>query len=216
MATASLAAGGIPWRERLRRDLAVAGIAGPLAGIGGAIIARVAMRVFALAINRPVEFTPAGTIGIVVFGVVLGALAGLLFAAVRRVIPSPWPVAGSLVGIAASVLLVAPNLGGPGQEGSEDPLAARGLFAAVAIGGSLFQAWTASRIRRRFESGGWTEDGWPAVGFLVSVGTLLILATVAVTNLAGAVAGDALTSCPSASAGSPGPPWMSPDPASEP
>jgi hypothetical protein len=188
MATASLAAGAIPWRERIRRDLAVAGIAGPLAGIGGAILARIAMRAFALAIDRPVEFTPAGTIGIVVFGVMLGALAGLLFAAVRRV-PGPWPVAGVLVGIAASVLLVVPILGGPGQEGSEDPLAARGLFAAVAIGGSLLQAWTGSRIRRRFESGGWTEDGWPAVGFLVSVGTLLILATVAVTNLAGAVAG---------------------------
>ena len=95
---------------------------------------------------------------------------------------------GLLVGVAATVLLVVPNLGGPGQEGSEDPLAARGLFAGVAIGGSLLQAWTAHRIRRRFESGGWTEDGWPVVGSLVSIATLLILATVAVTNLAGAIA----------------------------
>jgi hypothetical protein len=180
---------GVEAREQLRRELAVAGIAGPLAGIGGAILARVAMRAFALAVDRPVEFTVGGTLGIVVTGMVLGAVAGLVFAAVHRVIRGPWPVAGALVGIAVTVILVVPSLGGPGQEGSEDPLAARGLFAVVAIGGSLLQAKTATGIRRRFESGGWTVDGWPAVGALISVLVLLLLAASMASGLVGAVAG---------------------------
>ncbi len=145
------------------------------------------MRGFAMAIDRPGEFSIGGTLGIVVFGGMLGAVAGLACVLLRRAVPGPWPVPGLILGLAATIFLVVPSLGGPGQEGSEDPLATRGLFTVVAVGGSLLQAWTADRVRRRFAAGSWTEDGWPAVGLLVSAGVLLVLATLVVSNLAGAV-----------------------------
>ena len=174
-------------RERLRRELAVAGIAGPLAGLIGGVLARLAMRGFAMAVDAEVGFSFGGTLGILFAGAVLGVVVGLVHAVVRRAVPGPWFVPGLALGLAATLGLVVPSIGGPGNEGSENGAAARVLFGAVAIGGGLATAWVAARTRRRFEAGGWTEDGWPAVGLLISAGMLLILATVLATSLVGAV-----------------------------
>ncbi len=120
-------------------------------------------------------------------GAVLGIVVALVHAAVRRVLPGPWFVPGLAIGI-APVILMAVLARGSVIEAGVDVGALVALAAGVLIPGGLATSWVVARTRRRFEAGGWTEDGWPAVGFLISLGMLLILATVVVANLGGVVA----------------------------
>jgi hypothetical protein len=184
----TLGLGRVTSRERLRRELAVAGAAGPVAGLIGGVLARIAMRGVALSAGADTGFTVGGTLNILMVGAVLGIVVALVHAVVRRVLPGPWFVPGLAIGIAPMILMVFLARGAVAEAGQDiGPLVA--LSGGVVIPGGLATNWVVARTRRRFEAEGWTEDGWPAVGFLISLGMLLILAVVVVANLAGAVAG---------------------------
>ena len=172
--------------ERLRRGLAVAGIAGLGAGLVGGGLARVAMRIFAVEIGAHGAFTIGGTLGILVFGLLIGIVAANVYIAIRAVVPGPWPVPAIVLGAAAAALVIA-TLGGPGNEGQERPELARALFAGVGLVGSFATAWIVGAVRARFAAAGWQTAGAPAVGLLLSVATLLILGFALASGIAQAM-----------------------------
>lgn len=162
-------------RERVLRAMAVAGIAGVL---GGAVLgagSRVVMRVFAILVGQPTEFTVGGSLGLVVFGAIFGLAGGLAYIVVRRIIPGPWIVPGLAFGLALVGLVLA-TMGGAGSEGSADPGLATRLFAGLALAYAVFTAWLTHLVERRLPPAGWTDGSWPAVGALLSLGGVLILA----------------------------------------
>ncbi len=123
-------------RGSARLRLASLGIlSGLLVGILMGIVARIAMRLVALVVNQGVEFTVAGTLGIMVVVSVASLLLSLIFVAVRRYLPG----AGLLKGLAFSGLVFLfigfPflfGLLGPADEVSVGPpLLGRSLFGAL-------------------------------------------------------------------------------------
>jgi hypothetical protein len=155
--------------------MAVAGIAGVLGGAALGAGSRVVMRVFAILVGQPTEFTVGGSLGLVVFGAIFGLAGGLVYVVVRRFVPGPWPVPGLAFGLALVGLVLA-TMGGAGSEGSADPGLATRLFAGLALAYGVFTAWLAQLVERRLAAAGWTHDGWPAVGELVSLGGVLLIA----------------------------------------
>ena len=95
------AAPGKP-RGSVRLRLASLGIlSGLLVGILMGIAARIAMRIVALLVDQGLEFTVAGTLGIILMVSFASVLLGLIFVAVRKYLPG----AGLLKGLAFSGLV---------------------------------------------------------------------------------------------------------------
>jgi len=115
------------------RGLALGGLAGlaigPLAGAG----ARIVMRVFAVAVDRPIEFTFGGTVGLIVFGVILGPAAAIGYVAVRRFLPGPWPLRGLAYGVLLAGLVGLAFSSAPAGEALPDPALGTTLFASLAV-----------------------------------------------------------------------------------
>jgi hypothetical protein len=75
-------------QRQIGRAVALAMLAGQLAGAAWGILARVAMRIVALAAHHYPNFSWQGTLGIIMLGVFLGALISLTYLAVRRLVPA--------------------------------------------------------------------------------------------------------------------------------
>lgn len=123
-------------RGSVRLRLVSLGIlSGLLVGILMGIAARIAMRLVALVIGQSLEFTVAGTLGIIVVVSVASVLLSLIFVAVRRYLPG----AGLLKGLTFSGLVFLfigipflLDLLGPADEISDGPpLLSRSLFGAL-------------------------------------------------------------------------------------
>jgi len=81
-------------KRRLLARACAGGLTGIAAGFVAGVGARIAMRMVAdghadLGVRRLAEFTPEGTAGIVVFGIILGAPFGVLYEAIAERIPGP-------------------------------------------------------------------------------------------------------------------------------
>ena len=129
------AAPGKP-RGSVRLRLASLGIlSGLLVGILMGIAARIAMRIVALVVDQGLEFTVAGTLGIILVVSFSSVLLGLIFVAVRKYLPG----AGLLKGLAFSGLVFLCigipfllGLLGPADEVAVGPpLLGRSLFGAL-------------------------------------------------------------------------------------
>jgi len=131
---AQQAAPSKPHWSRLR--LASLGIlSGLLVGILMGIAARIAMRIVALVVDQGLEFTVAGTLGIILVVSFASVLLGLIFVAVRKYLPG----AGLLKGLAFSGLVflcigipfLLGLLGPPDEVSVGPPLLGRSLFGAL-------------------------------------------------------------------------------------
>src|SRR5947209_9619686 len=122
--------------ESGRLRLASLGIlSGLLAGILMGIAARLAMRIVALVVDKGLEFTVAGTLGIILMVSFASVLLSLIFVAVRKYLPG----AGLLKGLAFSGLVfffigipfLLGLLGPPDEVSVGPPLLGRSLFGAL-------------------------------------------------------------------------------------
>ncbi|HEY7349304.1 MAG TPA: hypothetical protein VH599_13400 [Ktedonobacterales bacterium] len=135
------------WSERLR-VLGVGVLSGLGVGLGAAIIARLLMRLIAVALGRAPMFT-AATFVLVRTGLYDGILMGLLFVAIRRYLPG----GGLLRGVAFGVLLLAlallpfvlPFLG----ELQDAPVLGSALFAALFLAAGIAEAAAVAQLERR-------------------------------------------------------------------
>ncbi|GAC1409906.1 MAG: hypothetical protein NVSMB49_29040 [Ktedonobacteraceae bacterium] len=123
-------------RGSVRLRLASLGIlSGLLVGVLMGIAARIAMRLVALVVDQGLEFTVAGTLGIMVVVSVASVLLSLIFVAVRRYLPG----AGLLKGLAFSGLVflfiglpfLVGLLGPPDEVSVGPPLLGRSFFGAL-------------------------------------------------------------------------------------
>ncbi len=69
------------------RQAGIGVLAGLLGGVVWGVLARIAMRIMALAAGQYPEFSIAGSLGIVAVGAIVGALLGLLYTPARRFLP---------------------------------------------------------------------------------------------------------------------------------
>ena len=129
------AAPGKP-RGSVRLRLASLGIlSGLFVGILMGIAARIAMRIVALVVDQGLEFTVAGTLGIILVVSFSSVLLGLIFVAVRKYLPG----AGLLKGLAFSGLVflcigipfLLGLLGPPDEISVGPPLLGRSLFGVL-------------------------------------------------------------------------------------
>lgn len=67
--------------------IAIGLLAGATSGLAAGFGARVAMRVIALLGGQPPGFTLEGTLFILILGAAMGAVMGLPFMAIRRILP---------------------------------------------------------------------------------------------------------------------------------
>ena len=123
-------------RGSVRLRLVSLGIlSGLFVGILMGIAARIAMRIVALIVDQGLEFTVAGTLGIILVVSFASVLLGLIFVGVRKYLPG----AGLLKGLAFSGLVslcigipFLLGLLGPADEVSDGPpLLGRSLFGAL-------------------------------------------------------------------------------------
>lgn len=145
LAPASLAA-------RLRTPF-IGLLSGLLAALLNAVIARLLMRVVALAMGGRGDFTIEGTAVIFMFGALLGPLLGLLFVGLRRWLPAHWLLrAGAFALILAAVFqlpifFIVPDfaaeimaVGGLGL----------GVFALINLAFCGLLAWIHARLDQRW------------------------------------------------------------------
>ncbi len=110
-------------------------MSGLLVGILMGIAARIAMRIVALVVDQGLEFTVAGTLGIILVVSFASVLLGFIFVAVRKYLPG----AGLLKGLAFSGLVflcigipfLLGLLGPPDEVSVGPPLLGRSLFGAL-------------------------------------------------------------------------------------
>jgi len=86
-------------RVLIWRAVGVGALAGMASGLVVAPLARIAMRIVALAAHVPVMFTVAGTLFIVLFITLIGAPLGVVFVAVKPYLPGPRFTKGLLFGL---------------------------------------------------------------------------------------------------------------------
>jgi hypothetical protein len=86
------------------RNLVVEAIAG--AALGALILglgSRIVMRLLAAMIARDTAFSLAGTLEVIAYGAIVGAVAGAIFAVARPRLPTSWPIQGILLAALAYV-----------------------------------------------------------------------------------------------------------------
>ncbi len=74
---------------------------GVVLGVGG----RMVMRALAVIAEREVEFSFGGTIEVVAFGAIIGAIAGAAFVAIKKYLPGAAPLKGMSFGLLAFLTL---------------------------------------------------------------------------------------------------------------
>ena len=159
------------------RGLAVAGLAGILACIAGGVGARMAMRLFAIAVGQSTAFTIEGSMFIVVFGLLFGPALAVGYVLVHRVVPGPWPLRGLLYGAALAGLEVLAFSGAPVDEAGPNPTLGTGLFATLAVLLGLVIAGATAWLERRLATPAATPGLLTGVGALIgALGALLLSA----------------------------------------
>ncbi len=101
---------------RAARVAGTGATAGMLAGLVWGIGARGAMRVMALAAHQHPEFSLAGTVMILVVGLILGMPLGLLYSAARPKLPPARWARASIAGALTLMILGYPFYAGPLRE----------------------------------------------------------------------------------------------------
>jgi hypothetical protein len=157
----------------------------------GGIGARLAMRAVVLLEGGQPALTAGGTLGILVLGAVLGALGGLGFAAVRRVLrlsthPPAAPLRSLLAGLgygaALAVLAVLPFFTAPtGEFGLAPPLVGATLFAWIPLAYGLALGGAVPWLERRLA----TAERSVGAGWLAAFGLAMALALAGMTPLLG-------------------------------
>jgi hypothetical protein len=107
------------------------------------------MRGVALAAGIPTNFTVEGTLGLAVFGLMLGLPFGALFAVLRGILPGPQLVRGLIFGLALLALFVVPPfliLAPEGEVNLAPPLVGFALFAPLPILYGLVLAAVCDRL----------------------------------------------------------------------
>jgi hypothetical protein len=98
MALATSSRRRLAWGGVVQR-IGVGVLSGTLAGLVVGISARLAMRIVAVVIGLPPEFSPRGTLNIVQVGILIGVAPGVLHAVVRRWLPGPPILRGLTFGV---------------------------------------------------------------------------------------------------------------------
>ena len=62
-------------------------------GLGG----RIVMRLLAMMIARDATFSMAGSLEVIAYGAIVGAVSGAIFSVTRSNLPTPWPIQGILL-----------------------------------------------------------------------------------------------------------------------
>ena len=128
-------------------------LVGALGGLAAGLGARIAMRIVALIATGSGSFSLEGTLGILVFGAVLGVPFGLLFVGLRRWLPGPPWLKGLIFGAAGALIFVAPPflLAEPeGELAIAAPLIGLSLFAPLPLAHGVVAAIAADRLGRKY------------------------------------------------------------------
>ena len=174
--------------NRIGAGLVTGAAAGAL--IGG-IGARAAMRVVALLGEGIPSFSVGGTLGILLMGAMLGAIGGLGFAVVRRLLRLQASnrtsslrdvLAGAGYGAILSVLTVLPFFLSPtGELTLASPLVGAALFGWIPLAYGLALGITTPWLERRMA----LADRRVGLGWLLAFGMALVLALAGMTPLLG-------------------------------
>ena len=174
--------------NRLGAALATGALVG--ATVGG-VGARIAMRAVALLGEGPPGFTAGGTLAIVVMGGVLGALGGLGFALLRRLLCVGWgeetsPLrsigAGAVYGGALAALAALPFfLVREGELALASPPVGAALFAWIPLAYGLALGAATPRVERRMAA----APHAVGLGWLATFGLALALALAGMSPLLG-------------------------------
>src|SRR5450759_2517238 len=123
-------------RLSLRLRLAsIAILSGLLVGILMGIAARIAMRIVALVVNQGLEFTVAGTLGIILVVSFCSILLSLIFVVVKKYLPGSEHRKGlafsALVFLFIGIPFLLGLLGPPDEVSAGPPFLGRSLFGAL-------------------------------------------------------------------------------------
>ena len=166
--------------------LAVGGFAGLIGGMVAGGSARLAMRVFAVSVEHPTDFTIGGSAVIMISGMIIGVAVGVAYVAARRVLPGPWAVRGLFFGALMAALVLLGFANTPPDEAVPDPVLGAALFALIALEVGVVTAAAASWLDKRLVAPVGTPSGSLVLGALIgTVGALEL--TAFVVQLAGAL-----------------------------
>ena len=164
------------------RGLALGGLAGLATGAVAGAGARLAMRVFAVAVDRPTEFTPGGTMFILTFGLIIGPGAAVGYVAVRRFLPRPWPLRRLAYAVLLAGFVVLAFNSTPAEEALSDPGLGTTLFTTLAVVVGLVAASTTSWLDARL---GLPPGRLIVVGALIGVVGAMMLGSIVLTVASG-------------------------------
>lgn len=165
--------------------LAVGGLAGLATGLVAGAGARLVMRIFAMAVDRPTEFTPGGTMVIVTFGVMVGPAAAVGYVALRRMLPGSWPIRGLVYGALLAALVVLAFSATPADEALSDPVLGTALFALLAIPIGVASAGATRLLDGRVAVPTEKPSGLVVVGALIGVVGALMLGSIVLSVASG-------------------------------
>jgi hypothetical protein len=169
------------------RGLALGGLAGLVSGAVAGAGARLAMRLFAVAIDQPTAFTVSGTMVIVTFGLIVGPAAAVGYVALRRVLPGPWPIRGLAYGALLAAFVLASFSANGAGEALPDSVLGTALFAALALVIGVVSAgatwWLDSRVALPTAK----PSGLVVVGALIGVVGALMLGSILLSVASGLV-----------------------------
>ncbi len=166
--------------ERSIQWIGAASMAGVFGGLVAGVAARIAMHLFAEGIGRATEFTVGGTFGIILVGAIFGAVFGIAYPVVRRLVPGPTVVSGIMFGLLMTALVILPVLAVDSGEAAPDVDLGIRLGAAVMIVFALGTAAADAAIRRL------GDRPWTRLGFALSAALALLSSLLVVPALLGA------------------------------
>lgn len=137
-----------------RRSRFIGLLAGLIAGVSNAVIARVLMRIIALLAFGQGSFTVAGTAVIFMFGVLVGPLFGLIYRSTLYNVRGHELVRGLLFGLVLVVTLQVPGLFIAPEFMAE-------LMAVGPIGFAVFAVMNFAFVLTLAGLTAWLERGWP-------------------------------------------------------
>lgn len=156
-------------------------ISGVIGGVVAGVVARFSMRGVALAAGMQPGFSIGGTLGILVFGAIMGIPFALLFAGVRRFIPLPERWKGLAYGVILGLLfVVVPFLYfAEGELAFIPPAVGISLFIPLPIVFGVVQTVVEPRLDKRYK----TQTQQVNILWLVSLGVALIFSLTSMTKL---------------------------------
>jgi hypothetical protein len=156
---------------------------GAVAGVLiGGVIARLSMRVVALLLGTPGDFSLGGTLGILMIGGVFGVIFGALYPLLRPFfrLSHLWP--GAAYGALWSLVVAFFFLNPEGELALISPWIGAALFVPIPILQGVGTAWLYARVERRMV--GAPERSLP-LGWFVGLLVAIFLAAVGMSSLAG-------------------------------